>query len=183
MEPTGEFSQQVPVWQRQHDVLATLNGQPFTVGDFLKTVPFIPSSAWQSDFKTVLDLVFRDELVYREAVRSGAKSKTHQIEMKLAEDRILASAIRPLILRDVSVTGEEIGKWLSANQLSLTGAPEDSLLVKTVRGAVLAEKKQQAEEAFLAETGYTGSAIFYTERVHRFYDRVTRAPKREMLDP
>lgn len=183
MEPTGEFSQHLHIRDRQNEVLATLNGQAFTVADFLQTVPFIPASAWQSDFKTVLDLVFRDELVYREALQTGAKSKTHHLEMKLASDRVLASSIRPVILNGVTVNPDDIGKWLSKNQMALTGASEDSLLISMVRGTVLAEKKQMAEEAFLKQIGFTGSAIFFPERVHRFYNRVTRSPEREAINP
>ena len=132
------------LWDARHEVMATVNGKPYTVGDFVGALAYVPYAAVFNGFQTAFDYAVRDFLLTEEAKGMGLGSD-ERVQMKtgLYRDFLLQLGLRRELVRNVTVSESELKSYYSTHRKELKGATF-SQVHDFLRDLVLTKKKQQA---------------------------------------
>ena len=140
------------LWDMRNDVLAQVNGQSLTVGQFLYDLPYVPYYAFYRSFKETLDFVLRDRVLTTDAVQHAVAGHDAELEPKVAlySDYLLQLALRRDLVRQATVTNDDVQaafKQRLAKGWHVTFADvRDSL-----RNQLLIRKRQSAVESLIQQ--------------------------------
>lgn len=97
-------------WSNRNNILAVIDGDELTVGEFIYNLNYIPYSATASGFKTALNFVIRDRVLTKEAVelRLDHLYSEYCIKTELFQDKLLQIEYRKLLNQKITVGDEEI---------------------------------------------------------------------------
>jgi foldase protein PrsA len=132
------------LWDARHEVMATINGKPYTVGDFVGAMAYVPYAAVYNGFRTAFDYAVRDFLLTEEA-RSMGLDEEERVQMKagLYRDFLLQLALRRELVRNVTVSEKDLQEYYRAHRKELKGATFKQVHA-FLKDFVLTKKKQQA---------------------------------------
>ncbi len=166
---------ELSLWDVRNQTLATLDGEPITVGQFISALAYVPRDAILRGYKTALDFVLRDFAITRDAIRMGLdRSVEVRRKVRLYEDYLLKVKMTRKLVRELKVSDSEVRHFYQAHREDLyRNLPFDSVK-SVVRKRVLQEKRLKLlpEHAALLTRGMTVRK--YPEVIHRFYQRVYR---------
>jgi len=97
-------------WSKRDDVLAIIDGDELTVGEFIYNLNYIPYSATTSGFKTAFDYIIRDRVLTKEAIELQLDQSypEYRVKTDLFYDKLLQLEYRRLLNREITVSEDEI---------------------------------------------------------------------------
>jgi len=160
------------LWEIRDRPLFLVNGQSFTVGQFISNIPYMPSGILRKSLKTVLDYSIRDFQLTEEAKKLGLdnKSQTVHVKTKIFEEYLLQMMLRKKIIDDIVVTDDEI----KATYEKLTASKENVKPYTNFKDeltSVVRREKRTTEVPNFINKLRTGLDIKKnTDIVHAYYD-------------
>ena len=132
------------LWDARHEVMAQVNGKPYTVGDFVGALAYVPYAAIYSGFRTAFDYAVRDFLLTGEAQGMGLEqSESVQMKTSLYGDFLLQLALRRGLVRNVTVSEKDLKTYYSVHREELKGATFEQAR-DFLKDFLLTKKKQEA---------------------------------------
>jgi len=159
--------------EMQNEILAEVNGEPLTVGEFICDLPFVPYDALYRSYKSAMDFVFRDVAITKKARAMGLdRSEDVRRKTQLYQEYLLQLNMRKRLIRNVRVTEAEITSYYQEKQSSqFKNCPFDSVKLY-IRNELLKEKRRQAVPEYI-QNRFAGIKIEkYPERIHAYYESV-----------
>ena len=159
------------LWDIRNEVLATVDGQPVTVGQFVSGLRYVPYDAVYSSYKTALDFVLRDVALTREARRMGlGRLRSVREKVRLYEDYLLKVKLVRRLSRGVRVSDEEVRRFYEKRRADLfKNAPLDSVR-GFIRQRLLEEKRLRIVPDLVAKLTEGMRIQKFPEVIHRYYD-------------
>ena len=112
------------LWDARHEVMAKINGKPYTVEDFMFELPYVPYDVVYNNFKESFDYAVRDFLITEEAKKLGLEKNEGVITKTiLFKENSLALKLKKMLVSNVKVSENEIKKYYDENQNQIKGAP------------------------------------------------------------
>jgi hypothetical protein len=162
------------IWNYRHNVLAIIDDQKMTIGDFAGMLNYIPYNVLRQSLKTTLDYAIRDFVLTTEAKKLQLDKKNHLVNIKtdLFATYQLQLDQRHDLIRAVSVSDQEIYSFYQKNHISLfKNSPMDSVR-EMIHQQILNEK----QIALLADTLQSLKQRFpitrHMEVINTFYDKI-----------
>jgi hypothetical protein len=113
---------------QRKEVMATINGVNYTVGDFIAELMYIPYNITYNDFTAAFNYAVRDFLITKEAEADGMDKDSEVItKTRLFKEYFLCSKFRKKLVDDVKVSENEIKKYYDENPEQMKGAPYDAM--------------------------------------------------------
>ncbi len=130
-------------WANRDNVLAIIDGDELTVGEFIYNLNYIPYSAIARGFKTALDFVIRDRVLTKEArkMRLDRLYPEYTDKTVLFQDKLLQAEYRKILNQKITVCDEEIHSRYQQDlnrlykNISFNNAKDD------IKNMILAEKR------------------------------------------
>ena len=178
LNPSGELQLndtevkkiELNLWDMRNDILATINGKAYTVGQFIGALNFVPYQITYHNFKNAMYYAFRDYLIEQEAIMFGLdKSETVQEKYNLFREYLLQLEFRRDLVRNTRVTDEEKTKFFLANKEKFADA-EFSQVEKIITDILERQKRAGAVPAYLASLTQDMEIKKYPEIIHAYYD-------------
>jgi parvulin-like peptidyl-prolyl isomerase len=171
-----EISQvELSLWDARHEVLATVDGEPMTVGEFISSLAYVPRDALFRSYKTALDFALRDFAVTQEARRMGLERHPEvKRKVRLYEEYLLKVAMTRRLVRDVSVGDKEIEEYYESRKADLfRSVPLDSVRAY-IRDRLMDEKRAQLLPQYVASLTRGMVIRKHPEVIHEYYRSVYR---------
>lgn len=133
---------ELSLWDVRHEVMATVNGHPYTVGDFVGAIVYVPYAAVYNGFRVAFEYAVRDFLLTQEA-RSMGLGKEERVQMKIGlyRDFLLQLALRRELVRNVIISEMELHTYYSRHRNELKGATFEQ--AREFLGDFLVTKRKQ----------------------------------------
>ncbi len=81
----------------KNNVLAEVDGEPFTVGEFIRSVPDLPRHLMRPNLKKAVEVAIRDKIVKNEALQQGIDQDP------VVQEKVMRSRIKYLYYRTLAV--------------------------------------------------------------------------------
>ena len=160
------------LWDMRHEKFATINGQDYTVGDFIGALNYVPYSIVYSSFKKSIDYAFRDFLIDQKAKKMGLED-TQNVKYKynLFKEYLLQLELRRDIVKGVKVTEDEVKQYYELNKPVFKGA-EFRQVEKIIEDILKRKKKSESVPKFVEQLLDNKSIKKHLEIIHSYYDTV-----------
>ena len=120
--------EETSLWDARHDIMATINGKPYTIEDFIGELPYVPYEAIYNDFFTSFNYAVRDFLLVKQAKKMGlGKDSGVKTNTELFSENMIALKLKKQLVADVKVSESEIKKYYEENPNQIKGAPYDMM--------------------------------------------------------
>ena len=163
---------EINLWDMRHEVLATINGKDYTVGEFIGALQYVPYNIPYNNFKDAMYYAFRDFLIEQEALTMGLEnSDTVFDKFTLYKEYLLQLGLRRDLVRLAKVTDEEKQAYFQDNREKFKGV-EFSQVEKIITDIIERNKRAQAVPEFLLQLADNRSVKKYPEIIHNYYDSV-----------
>jgi foldase protein PrsA len=116
------------LWDARNEVMAKINGKPYTVGQFMSALSYIPYEAIYQGFKSTLDVAFRNMVIDQEAESMGLESD-EKVKMKtnLYNEFETQIEYRRELVGSVKVSENEMKKHYEENKPKYKGCSFDQM--------------------------------------------------------
>ena len=161
---------EMSLWDARGEVMATVNGQPLTVGHFIGAIQYVPYEVVQRSFRGALDYAIRDFLITEEARALGLGDAPEVIlRTELFREYQVQLAFRRDLVRAVTVTEEDMREYYEKNRASWNDVPFDSVR-GFVQDVILMEKKQRVVPALVEELSQETPVTKHMDVINRYYE-------------
>jgi parvulin-like peptidyl-prolyl isomerase len=161
------------LWDVRREPLATINGNKYTVGEFIGALTYVPYSITYNNFKQAMNYAFRDHLLEQEALERRLDRNEQVIDKStLYKEFLLQLQLRRDLVAAVGVSDAEVRDYYEHHRESFANAVFGQY-ESIVRDIVRREKRAQAVPDFLRRLPENREVKKYPEIIHRFYDDVT----------
>lgn len=131
------------LWDERGQVLATVNGENFTVNDFMGILNYVPYNVIYSGFKNTFETAIRDFAITLEAKKMGLeKNETVQMKTNLYKEFLLALELRRQLVRSVTVSDEEVRSRYNEKKGKYKDATYEQMY-DVLKSFISSEKKRQ----------------------------------------
>lgn len=97
------------LWKMRNEPMIFIDGEKITIGQFISHLPYLPRTAFQKSYKTVLDFAIRDFKLTQQAKQLGFEhSETVLMKTSLFEENLIQLKLRKQIIDNIQVTDREI---------------------------------------------------------------------------
>ena len=160
------------LWDARHEVMATVDGKPYTVGDFVGALAYVPYAAVYNGFRSAFDYAMRDFLLTEEAKAMGlGEAERVRMKTQLYRDYLLQLGLRRELVRNVAVTEPEVEAYYAAHKKELKGAPYEQVH-DFLKDLVLTHKKQEAVPGRFRELTKDVTIEKHMKVIHDYLDSV-----------
>ena len=160
------------LWDVRHETLATINGEKFTVGQFMAALTYVPYRVTWTNFRQAMNYTFRDHLLEQEALARGlAKNREVKDKGELFQEFLLQLDLRRDMVSQVQVGDDQVRAWYEAHRDQFPNAGYEQY-EKIVRDIVTRERRSQAVPEFLRQLPQNRHVKKYPAIIHRYYDGV-----------
>ncbi len=163
------------IWDYRNEVLATIDGQDLTMARFAGMLNYIPYQAMQRSLKTTLDYAMRDFVLTEEARKMQLDRKDPQVKIKtdLFASYNLQSDYKSDLLRNVTVTDQDINAYVQKNQVATSVNPPGQDLRATIGQMILNQKKIALLNDTLQDLRQSQAITKHIQVIHEYYDRLS----------
>ncbi len=160
------------LWDMRNEIFATINGEDYSVADFIGALNYIPYNIIFSSFKKSMDYAFRDFLIGQEA-RKMELEDTDKVKYKhnLFKEYLLQLKLRRDIVRNVKLTDGEVKKYYELNKAKFKGT-EFEQVEKIIRDIVKRKKKSEAVPKFVEQLLGDKPVKKNLKIIHAYYDSI-----------
>lgn len=162
------------LWDHRDQIMALINGEKLTVGDFIGFLNFINYDVIYSGFKNIFDYTVRDFLLTHEAIKLGLESG-EKVKMKtgLYKEFLLQLEFRKSLIRNVVANEEEIQKLYREKKEKFNGASYEQMK-EILREFITNQKKREVVPNYVNSI-LTGYVIKKDLRlIHDYYDSILK---------
>ncbi|MCK4948432.1 MAG: peptidylprolyl isomerase [Candidatus Aureabacteria bacterium] len=139
----------------EEEIIATVNGEKITVGDFRKKIELavIPSARNDADTRSqVLESIIVSKLVYAMAVKEGFDKRPEMIEKleEIKEAMIAQMFVEEKTLADVKITDKEVKKYYDEHEEEFSSPAQvrvSHILIKFDEDVTEEQKKEDKKKA------------------------------------
>jgi hypothetical protein len=158
------------LWDLRDETMATINGKPMTVGEFMGLMNYIPYKAIYSGFKSAFDYSVRDFLITNEARELGLES-SERVKMKsnLFKEYVLQVEMRKMIVRGTEVNDSDLRNYYEEHKANYNRATFEEMK-ETIRPLVLNQKKREAIPDYIKKLIGKMKIEKHTDLIHNYYD-------------
>jgi len=155
---------------QRKDVMATINGVNYTVGDFIAELMYIPYNITYTDFTAAFNYAVRDFLITKEAAANGLDKDDEVItKTRLFKEYFIAARFRRKLVDDVTVSEEEIKKYYDENQKQIKGAPYDAMH-PVIEKQMLRDKQMNVSQDYVNILLKGTKVIKHMDIINGYYD-------------
>lgn len=166
---------QTSLWDRRQETLATINGTPYTVGEFVAALNYIPYDLLYRSYKTALDLAFRDFVLTQEAKKMNLQRRPEvKRKVGLFEEYALQLKWRRKLVRDVTVTEDDIRSYYDRYRDEKYQSLDLASVHDLIRDRLVSEKKAAAIPAFIQELSRDLKITRHPEIIHPYFDQMKK---------
>ena len=163
--------------------LAVINGQSYTVGNFLGELNYIPYSATYTNFTTAFNYAVRDFLITEEAKKMGLE-KDLKVETKtnLFKAYFASVKLKQKLVDDVSISENEIKEYYNANQAEFKNAPFNEVSTN-IKEQLIKEKKMTVVQDYVEIMMKNMEVVKHLDIINNYYDNFYsgKYPKEDSL--
>ena len=162
------------LWDVRHKVLSKINGQSYTVGEFISALLYIPYDVTYQSYKKALDFVFRDFVLTKEAIDlSFDNSPKVKRKTRLYEEYLLQMKLRTQLVREVTVDEPEIRAYYEKRKNEKYKNVKYNVVNGVIHKRLLQDKKAERIPECI-RTLTQGMTIHKDlEPIHTFYNNIT----------
>jgi len=162
------------LWEMRNEPMIFIDGETVTIGQFISHLPYIPQSAFQKSYKTVLDFAIRDFNLIQQAKNIGLEqSKTVLMKTNLFEEYLVQLKLRKKIIDNIQVTDSEIEQKYRA----LTEGKKINFPFKDYREVlarqIVNEKKTTAVSYFIRKLKQDLTIEKNVGLIHEYYKSIS----------
>ncbi len=158
------------LWDLRNEAMATINGKPMTVGEFMGLMNYIPYKAIYNGFKSAFDYSVRDFLITDEAhglgLDSSAKAK---MKFNLYKEYVLQAEIRKMLVRGVEVNDSDLENYYEEHKANFNKATFEEMK-ETIRPLVLSQKKREVIPDYIKKLIGKMKIEKHMDLIHNYYD-------------
>ena len=160
------------LWDMRHEIFAMINGEEYTVADFIGALNYVPYNIVYSSFRKAMHYAFRDFIIEQEARQLGLEN-SDDVKNKyiLFKEYLLQLELRRDIVRKVKVTNQEIKQYYDQNKEKFKEA-EFEQVEEIIRGIVRRKKRSEAVPNLVENLLKDRRVIKHPDVIHRYYDSV-----------
>lgn len=130
------------LWDERGQVLATVNGEKFTVSDFMGILNYIPYNIVYSGFRKTFETAIRDFAITLEAKKMGLeKDETVKMKTGLYREFLLALELKRQLVRSVTVSDDEVRQRYEEKKEKFKGATYEQMH-DVLKSFISGEKKR-----------------------------------------
>ncbi|MFH1196202.1 MAG: peptidylprolyl isomerase [bacterium] len=160
------------LWDERNRVMATINGENYTVGDFIGAMNYIPYDIIYSNFRGTLSHAFRDFIITKEALSLGLdKNEDVFAKQNIFGDYLLQLPVRKKIIDGVQLNDEEMRTYFEQNKTTFKESTFEQAY-DFIKKTLLNEKKQKAISGYIAGLIRDMKIVKHTDIIHNYYDSI-----------
>ncbi len=161
------------LWDIRNEHLVIVNGDKLTVGEFISSLNYIPYQAVYQSYKTALDFVIRDFILTREARDFGfAKSGELRQKVRLFEENLLQSKFREKLIRDITVSENEIRDYFNQRVASKNNDVKYEDFHDFINDTIRSNKKRQVIPDYVNRVSKEMKITKHMDVIHTYYDGI-----------
>ncbi len=162
-------------WDYRNEVLATIDGQNLTIARFAGMLNYIPYQAIHQSLKTTLDYAIRDFVLTEEARKMELEQIDPQVKIKtdLFTSYILQAEYKSDLLRNVTVTDQDIDAYAQKNQITTSGNTPKPDLRASIGQMILNQKKIALLNDTLQDLRQNQSITKHVQVIHDYYNKLS----------
>jgi len=158
------------LWDLRNETMATINGKPMTVGEFMGFMNYIPYKAIYNGFKSAFDYSVRDFLITDEARGLGLGS-SEKVKMKfnLYKEYVLQTEMKKMLVRGVEANDSDLKNYYEEHKANYNGATFEEMKEK-IKPLVLSQKKRDVVPAYIKKLIGKMKIEKHMDFIHDYYD-------------
>ncbi len=159
------------LWDIRYDILAALNDQELTVGQFISALNYIPYDVIFKSYKSTLDFAFRDLILTTEAKEMGLESSPEvKLKTGLYKEYLLQSKVRRQLVKNTTVAEKEVQACYHDRKASIYQNAAYDSVKNIIKEQLLITKRQHAVPGYLKKLTSDLEIKKYPEFIHAYYD-------------
>jgi parvulin-like peptidyl-prolyl isomerase len=162
------------IWDERDKVMATINGMPMSIADFIGLLNYIQYDVVYSGFKKTFDFAVRDFLLTQEAKKLGLeKDEIVKTKTNMYKEFLYQLELRRQIVHNAKSSEEDVKKLYEDKKENWKGASYEVMkeaLTKFADG----EKKRESVPNYLKALLAKIKVKKNLEPVHEYYDAVLK---------
>lgn len=165
------------LWDARSEIMAEINGRPYTVGEFVGALTFLPYNALYNGFKTAFDYAVRDLLLTREAEEKGLGVDAPVVlRTNLYKEYLYQLDLRREMVRNVTAEESELKAYYKEHRKTFKGAAYYEVR-DFVRDQVIRQKKQRVVPDRVAELTRNTPVRKNLDIINAYYDAIARGDR------
>ncbi|MCK9282150.1 MAG: peptidylprolyl isomerase [Melioribacteraceae bacterium] len=162
------------IWDERDKVMATINGIPMTIADFIGLLNYIQYDVVYSGFKKTFDFAVRDFLLTQEAKKLGLqKNEIVKIKTNMYKEFLYQLELRREIVRSAKASEDEVRKLYEEKKDNWKGASYE-VMKEAITKFADGEKKRESVPNYLKALLAKIKVKKNLEPVHEYYDAVLK---------
>ncbi len=160
------------LWDLRNETMATINGKPMTVGEFVGLMNYIPYKAIYNSFKSAFDYSVRDFLLTHESHGLGLDSCAKvKIKFNLYKEYVLQLEMRKMLVRGVEANDSDLKNYYEAHKANYNGATFEEMK-ETIKPLVLSQKKREIIPDYIKKLIGKMKIEKHIDLIHNYYDNL-----------
>ncbi|MEW6194062.1 MAG: peptidylprolyl isomerase [Bacteroidota bacterium] len=162
------------LWDYRDQIMAMINGEKLTVGDFIGLLNFVGYDVIYSGFKNTFDYTVRDFLLTSEAKKLSLESD-EKVKMKtnLYREFLLQLEFRKSLIENVNVSEEEIQKLYDESKSKFNGASFEQMK-EILKGFITNQKRRDVVPKYVNSILNSYVIKKDLQLIHDYYDSILK---------
>lgn len=160
------------LWDARNETMAEINGEKFTIGDFISGLNFIPYEIVYGSFKKTVDIAFRDFLITHEAkMLELDKSDFVKLKSNLYAEFLLQIELRKKMVRETNATETELLNYYYEYKKEWKAVPFEEMK-SFIKETVINKKRRETIPSFAKEQFAKLGVKKNLKLIHEYYDLI-----------